>query len=114
MYALDPKIQARLKQHMSRVLILEANHAYARMLADMLRVLGADNIVIETDDRKGMDMLSELNPHLIITEYKTPNIDGIAFARQLRHSQLKSKAVPIIMVKADITPRRAIAASTRC
>ena len=104
MFALDPKIQARLRQHMSRVLILEANHAYARMLADMLRVLGAENIVIETDDRKGMALLQDLNPHLIITEYKTPNIDGIAFSKQLRNSDLKAKAVPIIMVKADVTP----------
>ena len=39
MFALDPKLQARLRRHMSRVLILEGNPAYARMLA------GADRLV---------------------------------------------------------------------
>lgn len=103
MFALDPKLQARLRQHMSRVLILEGNPAYARMLADMLRVLGAENIVIETDDRKGMDMLHDLDPQLIITEYSTARINGIEFTRNLRYSQLTCKAVPVLMVKADVT-----------
>lgn len=103
MLALDPKLQARLRQHMNRVLILEGNPAYARMLADMLRVLGAENIVIETDDRKGAVLLQDLDPQLVITEYKTPKVDGIAFTRNLRHSRLPCKAVPVLMVKADIT-----------
>ncbi|MGN6424899.1 MAG: response regulator [Asticcacaulis sp.] len=103
MFALDPKLQARLRQHMSRVLILEGNPAYARMLADMLRVLGAENIVIESDDRKAADLLRDLDPHLIITEYKTAKIDGVEFTRKLRHSRLHCKAAPVLMVKADIT-----------
>jgi len=103
MFALDPKLQARLRQHMSRVLILEGNPAYARMLADMLRVLGAENIVIETDDRKAVDLLTDLDPQLIVTEYRTAKIDGIAFTRNLRNSRLACKAVPVLMVKADVT-----------
>ena len=104
MFALDPKLQARLRQHLSRVLILEDNVAYARMLADMLRVLGADNIVIEADDRDGLGAIKDLEPQLILTEYKTDHIDGIAFTKELRHSNLRSKGCPVIMVKANITP----------
>ncbi|MDI7773734.1 response regulator [Asticcacaulis sp. EMRT-3] len=103
MFALDPKLQSRLRQHMSRVLILEGNPAYARMLADMLRVLGCDNIVIESDDRKGMAMLPDFDPQLIMTEYKTATIDGIAFTRDLRRSQVRAKAVPVLMMKSEVT-----------
>ncbi len=103
MFALDPKLQTRLRQHMSRVLILEPNPAYARMLADMVRVLGADNIVIESDDRRAQVIIPNLDPQLIITEYKTPMIDGIEFTKALRRSGGKCKAVPVIMVKGDVT-----------
>lgn len=88
---------------MSRVLILEGNPAYARMLADMLRVLGAENIVIETDDDAATALLRDFDPQLIVTEYRTAKIDGVAFTRQLRHSRLNCKAVPVLMVKAEVT-----------
>jgi len=104
MFALDPRLQARLKIHMNRVLILEENHAYARMLADMMRILGADNIVVESDDRRAMAIVADLDPQIILTEYKTPLVDGIAFTRTLRHSDTPAKKTPVIMVKGDITP----------
>ncbi len=104
MFDLDPKIQARLRQSLKRVLIVEENQAYARMLADMLRVLGAETIVVETDDRRALELCGNLDPQLILSEYRTPHIDGIAFVKALRHSPLKCKAVPLIMLKANITP----------
>lgn len=104
MFALDPRLQSRLRPHLSRVLILEDNTAYARMLADMLRAIGADNIVVQNDDRKGMVIAGDLNPQLILTEYKTAKVDGIAFTRDLRRSHLACRKTPVIMVKADITP----------
>ena len=103
MFALDPKLQTRLRQHMSRVLIMEPNPAYARMLADMVRVLGADNIVIEADDRRAQIVIANLDPQLIITEYKTPSIDGIEFTKALRCSGGRCKAVPVILVMGDVT-----------
>lgn len=104
MFDLDPKIQARLRQSLKRVLIVEENQAYARMLADMLRVLGADTIVVETDDRRALELCGNLDPQLIISEFRTPHIDGIAFVKALRYSDLACKAVPLIMLKANITP----------
>lgn len=104
MFALDPRLQARLKIQMNRVLILEENQAYGRMLADMMRILGADNIVIESDGRRAMAIVADLNPQIILTEYKTPLIDGIEFTRNLRRSDSPAKKIPVIMVKGDITP----------
>ncbi len=104
MIDLDPRLQAKLKQALKRVLIVEENQAYARMLADMLRVLGADNIVVETDDRRALELARKLEPQLILSEYRTPHIDGIVFTKALRHSDLSCKAAPVIMLKANITP----------
>jgi two-component system, response regulator PdtaR len=104
MFDIDPRLQSRLRQQMKRVLILEENPAYARMLADMLRILGSDNIVVETDDRKAMSLVDDLEPQLILCEYKTAKIDGIGFTKELRRSGGKCKQVPVIMVKADLTP----------
>lgn len=110
MFDLDPKIQTKLRQSLKRVLIVEENQAYARMLADMLRVLGADTIVVETDDRRALELCRNLDPQLILSEYRTPHIDGIAFVKALRTSDLGCKAVPLIMLKANITPQELLEA----
>jgi CheY-like chemotaxis protein len=104
MFDIDPRLQTRLRQTMKRVLIIEENPAYARMLADMLRILGSDTIVVETDDRRAMTLIQDLEPQLILCEYKTAKIDGIGFTKELRRSGTKCKHVPVIMVKADVTP----------
>ncbi|WP_162148492.1 response regulator [Asticcacaulis sp. AC402] len=90
--------------HLSRVLILEENTAYARMLADMLRCIGADNIVVETDDRAALVMARKLNPQLILIDYKNERIDGIAFVKALRRSDFACRKAPVIMIKAEVTP----------
>lgn len=104
MINLDPRLQAKLRNCLKRVLIIEANQAYARMLADMLRVLGADNIVVETDDRRALALCRTLEPQLILTEYGAQSVDGVDFTKSLRRSDLACKAAPVIMLKANITP----------
>ena len=104
MFDIDPRLQTRLRQTMKRVLIIEENPAYARMLADMLRILGSETIIVESDDRKAMSLVDDLEPQLILCEYKTARIDGIGFTKDLRRSGGKCKHVPVIMVKADLTP----------
>jgi DNA-binding response OmpR family regulator len=110
MFALDPRLQARLKVHMSRILVLEENHAYGRMLADMMRILGAEQVMIVDDNRKAMAALATFEPQIILTEYKTALIDGAAFTHSLRHSTLSERRVPVIMLKADITPQQLLEA----
>lgn len=104
MIDLDPRVQAKMRQTLKRVLIIDENKAYSRMMADMLRVLGADNIVVETDDRRALATAKDLDPNLIISEYRTQHVDGIAFTKALRTSNMTCKAVPLIMLKANITP----------
>ncbi len=106
MFDLDPRLQARLRQSLKRVLILEENPAYARMLSDMVRVLGADQITVMGDDRAALDKMELLEPQLILSEYATAHINGIDFTRSLRRSDGRYKAVPLIMMKADITPQQ--------
>jgi len=103
MFDIDPRLQTRLRQQMKRVLILEENPAYARMLADMLRILGSDTIIVESDDRRAMSLVDDLEPQLILCEYKTARIDGIGFTKELRRGGGKCKQVPVIMVMADLT-----------
>ena len=104
MFDLDPRLQAKLRQSLRRVLILEENPAYARMLSDMLRVLGSESISVVHDDREALDKIDLYEPQLILSEYATAHIDGISFTRNLRHSGGKFRATPLIMIKADITP----------
>jgi DNA-binding response OmpR family regulator len=59
--------------------------------------------VVESDDRKAMSLARDLEPQLVLCEYKTAKIDGIGFTKELRRSDAKCKQVPVIMVMADPT-----------
>lgn len=106
MFDLDPRLQARLRQSLRRVLILEENPAYARMLSDMVRVLGADQIFTVADGEDALLSVEDVDPMVIFVPYASPNINGVEFTRSLRHSGKYGKATPVIMIKADITPQQ--------
>ncbi|MFX1364395.1 MAG: response regulator [Promethearchaeota archaeon] len=60
---------------------------------------GAPNldIITERDGIKGLEMLKESNPDLIILDYKLTNITGVEICKELRKIE-KFKDIPIIMV----------------
>lgn len=103
MFALDQKLQERLRPKIATVLILEDNPNYARLLTDMFRMLGSVNIVVERNDLRALEVAEQLNPQIIITEFLSPEINGIEFTYRLRRSALPAYNAPVIMIKGDIT-----------
>ncbi len=104
MFSLDPKLAAKLKPHLKRVLVLECNLAYARILKDMLRVLGAERVEFMTDDRDAMDVCLNFDPLVVFCDLTAPKIDGAKFIKTLRRSDLKCRKIPVIMMASDDLP----------
>jgi DNA-binding response OmpR family regulator len=101
--AADPKILQRLAPHLKRVLIVDANMASARLLADLLRDLGAVDIMFEPDERSALELAREIDPQLIFVERSGPRLQGENFTRKIRRSHYACRKAPIIMVTADST-----------
>jgi DNA-binding response OmpR family regulator len=103
LFAADPKVLSRIAPTVQRVVIVDPNPASARLLLDIMKSLGAREVVIEADEARVMEAFREIEPGLIFTERSGPNLDGESLIRNLRRSSLGCRRSPVIMVTADAT-----------
>lgn len=103
MFAADARVLSRIAPTVRRVVIADPNLASARLLVDIMKSLGAREVVTETDEVRVMDAIREIEPGLIFTERAGPNLDGESLTRNLRRSSLAARRTPVIMVTADAT-----------
>lgn len=103
MFAANAKTLSRIEPVVRRVLIADPNVASARLLMDIMKSLGAREVVTESDEQRVMDHAREMEPGLIFTERAGARLDGEQLAKQIRRSTLACRRVPIIMVTADAT-----------
>ena len=99
----DARNLAKLEPTVRRVLIVDSNLASARLLGDLMKGMGARDVIFETDERHTLEVAREFEPTLIFMERSGPRFDGENLARRLRRSQLDCRKAPIIMVTADAT-----------
>jgi len=102
-FAADAKTLSRIEPVVRRVLIADPNQASARLLLDIMKSLGAREVVTESDEHRVMDHAREMEPGLIFTERSGVKLDGEQLARRIRRSNLACRRVPIIMMTADAT-----------
>ena len=103
MFAADTKTLNRIEPVVRRVLIADPNLASARLLLDIMKSLGAREVVTEPDEHRVLDHAREMEPGLIFTERAGPRLDGERLARSIRRSNLGCRRAPIIMMTADAT-----------
>lgn len=103
MFAADRRVLARLAPMLSRVLIVDPNPHSARMLTEIIKGLGAAEIVVEPTGDRALLTAAELEPGVIFTERSGEKLDGESLTRKLRRSHLGCRRAPIIMVTADAT-----------
>ena len=103
MFATDAKTLARIAPAVRRVVIADPNMASARLLLDIMKSLGAREVVAETEEVRVLEIIREIEPGIVFTERTGPKLDGESLTRKLRRSNLTSRKVPVIMVTADAT-----------
>ena len=84
-----------MKQSLPRVLLVEDEETAAEVLAMLLELEGFD-VTLAANGKRAIEMLAEVNPELIITDYMMPVMDGVEMARAVR-TMPEYAAVPIIM-----------------
>lgn len=103
MFAIDTKIRNRIEPVVRRVMIVDPNMASARLIADIVKSVGAREVHIEHDQDRAMARARESEPGLVFIERSGPRLDGEAFARALRRSPGMARRAPIVMVTAEAT-----------
>jgi len=103
LFAADTRTLSRIEPAVRRVIIADPNLASARLLLDIMKSLGAREVVTLTDESRVMEAIREIDPGMIFTERTGPKLDGESLTRKLRRSNLAARRAPVIMVTADAT-----------
>lgn len=103
MFAIDRRVLSKLEPVMARVLIVDPNPHAARLLYDIVKALGARDVVTAADEATAMKAAAAMEPGIIFLERSGPGLDGESLARRLRRSDMDCRRAPIIMVTAEAT-----------
>jgi len=99
----DSQLAGLLKPHLKRVLVLDSARHSARLLNELLRDLGAQEVVIQASNAMADAAVKRLDPQVIFTDLTGPGLDGLEFARALRRSDLPSRQAAVIVITAEAT-----------
>ncbi len=74
---------AQAEGHNNRVLIAEDNSKTRLFLKNQLELLGYEVVAAVSNGQAAVDLVSDLNPNLVIMDVKMPEMDGIDAARAI-------------------------------
>jgi DNA-binding response OmpR family regulator len=106
----DNRATPKYADFLQRVLVLDAQPAATRLLAELLKDLRAGMVRCQDNVKSAIAAAREDNPQIIFTEYAGPHWDGLQFVRTLRRSDLACRKAPIIMVTSEATAQAILGA----
>jgi CheY-like chemotaxis protein len=106
----NSRMHRELAPLIQRVLVLDPAGASARLLGELLKDLGAKQIVIETSGAHAIAACKACEPHVVFTELAGGGPDGLDFVRVLRRSTLACRQAPVIVVTSSATTAAIVAA----
>ncbi len=103
MFNADPKLMHRLAATLGRVMILDPLPAAARLAADLLKEIGAGQVVTLQGTGRALELAGKFSPQLVVTEYWASDFDGPGFVRALRRASGEARYAPVLMITAEAT-----------
>lgn len=98
MYSVDPRIKARISRHIERVMVVDPNAVSARLVAELLKDLGARQPVYAATTERTLVLANEFQPQLVFVELMGPQLDGVELTHRLRRSSLACRKAPIVVM----------------
>jgi len=105
----EGNIDRRVAAAMERVLIIDAQAPAARLLSTLLRDISPCQIWTTANVYGALGLAERVDPRLIFIT-QAQGVDGAAFTRQLRRSDLTCRRAPVLMICAEATAAAIISA----
>jgi len=99
-------LEARLRYHLLKVLLVDDNHHMRALLSEVLRALGIRKIFEAGDGAEALQTLRHNPADIIMTDLSMQPLDGIDFVRLLRETAGPSQMTPVIMITGHSTLQR--------
>jgi CheY-like chemotaxis protein len=90
----------------ARILVVDDHAFTSGLVKDVLYANGAASVLSARDGAEALALLRTFNPDLVVTDWRMPGMDGLAFTRTVRRAELQADErignpqVPIILLSA--------------
>ena len=98
--AADPKM---------RILVVDDFATMRRIVKNILKQLGFENIVEADDGKAALRVLESQHIDFIVSDWNMPNMNGLEFLKAVRSNE-KFKDIPFLMVTAEALKENIVAA----
>ncbi len=102
MFTADAKTHQRICALMQRVLVVGAQPASSKLLADLLRDICQCQIWTASETPRALAVAEGVEPHVVFVDHGA-GLDGLGFTRALRRSDVGCRKAPVIMVSSEAT-----------
>ncbi len=93
-----------------KVLVVDDFPTMRRIVKNLLKQLGFENIDEAEDGGQAMQRLKSGNYGLVISDWNMPNVEGIELLRNVRKETEPLKNIPFLMVTAEAEKEKVIEA----
>jgi CheY-like chemotaxis protein len=101
-----PVAEPRLPLEGLRVLAVDDHSFTISLVKDVLYASGAQSVNTARDGAEALEMLRSCQPQLVVTDWRMPGLDGLAFTRTVRRAAVKpdprvpDPEIPIVLLSA--------------
>lgn len=93
-----------------RILIVDDFPTMRRIVRNLLKDLGFENVDEAEDGAQALEKLQSGNFKLILSDWNMPNMDGLTMLSQIRSDPALAK-IPVLMVTAEAKKENIVAAA---
>lgn len=97
-------------QKTMKILVVDDFPTMRRIIKNLLKDLGFENVDEAEDGVMGLEKLRNGNFDFVVSDWNMPNMDGLAMLQQIRASETLAK-LPVLMVTAEAKKENIIAAA---
>lgn len=93
-----------------KILVVDDFPTMRRIIKNLLKDLGFENVDEAEDGAMGLEKLRNNNFDLVVSDWNMPNMDGLVMLKEIRADAALSK-LPVLMVTAEAKKENIIAAA---
>src|SRR5690606_32399885 len=93
-----------------RILIVDDSPTMRRIIKNLLKDLGFENVDEAEDGAMGLEKLRNGNFDFVVSDWNMPNLDGLEMLKQIR-ADANLSTMPVLMVTAEAKKENIIAAA---